>query len=194
MIPLKLKRRHLRAPLANKCIFIDEGTCFKGRVWNISEGGILLGGVGIFPTSKQFSVFFDLPLLPDFSLLSTSEIFSLSSESFDHSVYGAQVEVRRSFEHNFERLETGEDSSLNKNTGCEFVHLSNEAQRAIKKYVANFSVNIVYVLSLFEQGYHRKEVSDLIRKSISLLNYDENLKLSQSRQIVLHDYQSLESL
>ena len=154
----------------------------------------MLGGLGFYPASDEFSVFFDLPVLPDFSQLSTSEIFSLSKENFVHSIYGAQVAQRRSFEEGFERLMPQENLKLNKNVGCEFVHLSNDAQRLIKEYVANFSVNIVYVLSLFEQGYHRKEVSDLIRKSISLLNYDENLKLSQSRQIVLHDYQSLESL
>ena len=36
-----------------------------------------------------------------------------------------------------------EKSKLFKSIGCEFVHLSNDAQQAIKKYVANFSVNIV---------------------------------------------------
>ena len=188
MIPLKLKRRHLRAPLGNEFLFIDEGTFFKASILNISEGGGLLSDLAFFPESKQIPIFFDIPFLPDFSKMSTTEIFSLDQDSFKHNIHGAQIESRRNFEHE------EEDGKLVKKMGCEFVHLTNDAQEDVKRYVATFSINIIFVLSLFEQGHHRQEVSDLIRKSISLLNYDESLKLSETRQTILHDYQSLESL
>jgi len=188
MIPLKLKRQHLRAPLVNECLFIDEGTFFKGTILNISEGGGLLSDLNFYPDSKQFSLFFDLPILPDFSTLPASEIFSLDKNNFEHQIYGTLVESRRNFEAKLD------DGKRIKKMGAEFIDPSKDVQEGIKKYVSTFSINIIYVLSLFEQGHHRKAVSDLIRKVISLLNYDGSLKLSVSRQIVLHDYQSLESL
>ena len=42
--------------------------------------------------------------------------------------------------------------------GCEFVDLRSESQEEIKRYVAQYSVNIVYVLSLFEQGLNKEDI------------------------------------
>ena len=95
------------------------------------------------------------------------------------------MEVRREF--------YSEESNI-KNLGCEFIDIRREAQELIKDYVRTFGVDIVYTLTLFEQGTHKEEVSSLIRKCVELLGYDRAMSMAKIRENLLHDYQSLESL
>ena len=62
MIPLKLRRKHLRAPLHTFFIFKDEAVVRKGMAENISEGGLLLRVSDLKDVKSSFSVFFDLPV------------------------------------------------------------------------------------------------------------------------------------
>lgn len=184
MIPLKLRRKHLRAPLHTNFLYKDKNGVQKGIVENISEGGVYLTDLRSSPPNEVFDVYFDLPELVNFSSLPISEILSLGKESFKHHVFHAELEVKR----------LAEKASQVNAIGCEFFKIDSEQQLLIKNYVANYASNIIFTLSLFEQGVHRKDVKDLVMKSISLLNYPKIEKLSDLRQKLLHDYQSLESL
>lgn len=184
MIPLKLRRKHLRAPLHTNFLFKNENQVCKGVVLNISEGGLLLSGLSKPMTVDCLEIFFDLPQIVKFSNLPITDILSLGAENFKHFIYKAELEIRRQFQN--------PDSHYN--LGCEFLKLDDEARIRIKDFVSNYASNIVFTLSLFEQGVHRQDVKDLIRKSVSLLNYPQIEKLPELRQKLLHDYQSLESL
>ena len=184
MIPLKLRRKHLRAPLNTNFLFKDELGVQKGIVENISEGGLLLRADQSTFDGSSFSVFFDLPEIANFSNMPIFDIMSLSSENFRHRIFNAEIEAKR-------EVKLDEGKSL---IGCEFLRIDDEPQALIKKYVSNYASNIIFTLSLFEQGTHRRDVQDLIKKSLSLLNYPRIEKLSELRQRLLHDYQSLESL
>lgn len=185
MIPLKLRRKHLRAPLNTNFLFKDELGVQKGIVENISEGGALLVGLKNVPKSSTFNIYFDLPEIPNFSNLPIADIFALGSENFRHQIYLAEIEVRRNF-----KLPGTNTNCL----GCEFFSLETDHLLKIKNYVANYAANIIFTLALFEQGVHRKEVIELIRKAVHLMNYPKIEKISDLRQKLLHDYQSLESL
>ena len=185
MIPLKLKRRYLRAPMNNECLYKDSGFVGKAFVHNISEGGVLIGNLIEAPKSDQFTIFLEIPQLPDFTRMSTGELMLIGAESFDREIVGTIVEMRRS--------QTNEETGLFQ-AGCEFVDIRKEAQEKISDYVRNFSVNTVFSLTLFEQGTHRAEVKDLIRQCSNLLNYGRDLSMAKIREQLLHDYQSLESL
>jgi len=184
MIPLKLRRKHLRAPLHTSFLFKNENVVCKGVVSNISEGGVLLSSLNKLVSVDTFEIFFDLPQIVKFSNLPISDILSLGAENFKHHIFPAELEVRRQFQ--------GQDNLYQ--LGCEFFKLDDEPKNLIKEYVSNYAANIVFTLSLFEQGVHRKDVKDLIKKSVSLLNYPPIEKLPELRQKLLHDYQSLESL
>ena len=185
MIPLKLKRRYLRAPLNNECLIKVGKELLKGEVSNISEGGLLLKEFQVLPHDKQFSVFMEIPALPDFTKISTNELLDLGRGSFEFDIVGTIVEVKRS------KLN---ESSNTYEFGCEFADIRREAQEKINEYVRNFGVNIVFSLTLFEQGTHRSEVKVLIKKCVELLNYSNGMSMAKIREQLLHDYQSLESL
>ncbi len=185
MIPLKLRRRYLRAPLHTNFLYKDLNCVSKGKIENISEGGALLSLSGNLDDKVPFRIYIDLPEVPNFSNMPISEIYSLGKESFKHHVFHAEMAMRRATENN---------GSYMKRAGCEFVNIEIDDLKAISLYVQNYASSIVFVLSLFEQGVHRKDVHDLIRKTLGLLNYPETEKLAELRQKLLHDYQSLESL
>ena len=92
MIPLKLRRKHLRAPLNTFFIFKDAAGVRKGLSENISEGGLLLRSKNMDGVKSSFSIFFDLPEIANFSNMPISEILSLGRENFRHRVFNAEVE------------------------------------------------------------------------------------------------------
>ena len=168
-----------------ECLYKDSEFIGKALVYNISEGGVLLGELVNTPDSEQFTIFIEIPKLPDFTKMSTSELMLVGPESFSRDIVGTIVENRRSHKND----ETGLFQ-----IGCEFVDIRREAQEKISDYVRNFSVNTVFALTLFEQGTHRPEVKSLIRQCSTLLNYGKGLSMAKIREQLLHDYQSLESL
>ena len=189
MIPLNLKRRHLRAPLRNEVVVIDsDGSNCLASVGNISEGGIFIHGVQFSPQDNSFSLFFELPIIPDMTKFSRKELLNFDQGSFEYKVIGALAESRRVTE----SIDSNNHQAFS--VGCEFVDLRAESQEEIKRYVSQYSVNIVYVLSLFEQGTNKDEIKKLIKKCLSLLGYDVSISLNSLREKLLHDYQSLESL
>ena len=171
MIPLKLKRRYLRAPLNSECLIKAGKNLHSGLASNISEGGLLLKGFKLQPDESQFSVFMELPSLPDFTKVTTNELLNLGRETFEYDVIGTIVEVRRS------KLD---EESSSYEFGCEFADIRREAQEKICEYVRNFGVNIVFSLTLFEQGTHREEVKVLIRKCVELLNYPMDMSMAKN--------------
>ena len=184
MIPLKLRRKHLRAPLYTNVIYKGGDGVQKAIMENISEGGALISQVSSVPAEKNFDIFLDIPDLPNFSNLPIADVLSLGAENFRHHIFHAELEVRREFNR-------GETEIC---LGCEFLKIDEEANKLIKTYVSNYASNIVFTLSLFEQGVHRQEIKNLIEKTVHLLNYPKVEKMSELRQKLLHDYQSLESL
>ena len=118
MIPLNLKRRHLRAPLRNEIVVISDGgeNCLAS-VGNISEGGIFIHNVNFSVSEKGFSLFFEIPLIPDLTKYSRKEILNLNQDSFEYKVIGAMAESRREIE------AVNETNKQVYSVGCEFVDL-----------------------------------------------------------------------
>ena len=185
MIPLRLRRKHLRAPLNTHYLFEGDRVIEKGLVENISEGGLLLSGRQMNSPKKPFSIYFDLPEIVNFSSMPISEILSVGKENFKHHIIFAELEMRRA-------LPEGENKKHL--LGCEFTNIDHDSQSLIKEYVSNYAANIIFTLALFEQGVHRQDVKELIQKSVNLMNYPLVDKMTDLRQKLLHDYQSLESL
>ncbi|MAW07596.1 MAG: hypothetical protein CME61_04865 [Halobacteriovoraceae bacterium] len=186
MIPLKLKRRHLRAPLNNECLIKVDQHILKVNALNISEGGALLSELPNLEDRATITAFFEVPRLPSFSLMTTNDLFNLDRDKNFAEVQGVVLELKRKVLPN---SQSGVVSG-----GFEFVDLRRESQEKIKEYVSAFGANIVFTLSLFEQGVQKIEVKELIRKCVHALGYPDKMSLGKIRETLLHDYQSLESL
>ena len=99
MRDLKLKRQYLRSPLNTYFLYEDDEYVFKGKVSNISEGGILLKELPHVPEQDVIPVVLDLPKFPEFSTIPKGSLINLGKESFEHLIIRAKVKIKRSFEY-----------------------------------------------------------------------------------------------
>ena len=181
------RRVHLRAPLFTEILYEDNGDVLKGSVNNISEGGVLLENLPHVPEINLMPLLIDIPEFPIFSQIAKEKFFNLKTENLEREVIRVRAKIVRTFE-----AESAVDAIFVPKIGCEFVKPSSEIQESINHYVEVFAKNMVYLLSLFENG-NKKDI-DTIRHIAGFLGYKPQEKLVILRQKVLHDYQSLDSL
>lgn len=183
----RFKREYLRAPLITDFLYNDEGNVLKAKASNISEGGILLENLPHVPESDSMPLILDLPNYPIFSQMNRSRLLNAHNEDLERHIFRVQAKIVRSFE-----AKSDIDAIFIPKIGCEFVQSGVTAMETISHYVNVFTGNVVFLLSLFENG-SKKDV-DAIRQIAGFLGYDSEAKLLVLRQKVLHDYQSLEGL
>lgn len=183
------RRKHLRAPLKSDILYEMDGDVLKAHCLNVSEGGILIDQLPCVPEVKVMPIMFAMNLLPNFQGMGRERIMALRKSDLDQVVLRARTKIVRSFDGL-----SGVDKVFSTHIGCQFVNLEENAQESIKNYVAVFAKNIVYLLTLFESGQNSQEQTHVLRHVGDFLGYDTSIKISQLRQKVLHDYQSLEGL
>lgn len=181
------RRAHLRAPLFTELLYEDDGDVLKASVNNISEGGVLLESLPHVPEINFMPLILDLPRYPIFSQMPNNRILQLEPDNLERDVIRVRAKIVRSFE-----AQSAVEAIFVPKIGCEFVAPTEDAKEVIRNYVEVFAKNMVYLLSLFENG--TKKDIDLMRHIAGFLGYKEEEKLVILRQKVLHDYQSLESL
>jgi len=178
-------RGHKRAPFYSWCLYQHEDYGLKARVLNISEGGLLLESLPAIPAGNSFSVMIDLPLFPHLSMMTMKDLLKLCREELESSVIRAQVEAVRKVEG-----KSDVDHLFMVKIGSKFIGLGKQEKSRIETYVLSFSKNLVYLLSLFESGVTKPDKILFIKHVAKLLGYNDQQKISQIRQQVLHDYQS----
>lgn len=186
---MRSNRVHLRSPVNDELLYLCDGVVLKGVCENVSEGGVLLSRLGLVPSNKTFSILLPLIQYPEFSKISPQRIMGIERTSFDIEIIRAKVNIVRSFEGKSEV-----EKILMKNIGAKFVDLAEKDLYMIQGYVQNFTQNIIYLLTQFQNAGSKTTNIPYLRKMASLLGYDGNLKFPILRQKILHDYQSLESL
>lgn len=185
-----LKRRHLRAPLRLEFLYEDEGNALKGKIKNISEGGILLSEISKIPEINRLPVLIPIPHFPEFSQLGTEKLLTMANDHrFPKSVLRMRARIVRSF-----KGQTEVEKVFVDNIGCVFVNPDPNDIAIVREYVSIFARNVIYMLNLFESAGRSKETVECIRKMALLFGYRELDRLPILRQKLLHDYQSLESL
>lgn len=185
----RFQRAHLRAPLKTFVLFNDEQYVLKAKVFNISKGGIFLENLPHFPGVKLMPMMIDIVHYPDFQALRFDRIGQLAKRNFERNIFRAKAKIVRSFE-----SESDVDKVFVNNIGCEFVDLDEKKQDLILNYVNRFAKNTIFLLSLFENLNNKKEEINRLRFISGILGYDKDLPLPKLRQVVLHDYQSLEDI
>lgn len=180
------KRAHLRAPLKVDLLYVDDEFAHAARTLNISEGGILIDYMPKVPEIKALPIMLPIVYFPDLTSMSHEEIKSLKPQHLDKFVMRFRAKIVRSFE----GMTDAEKIFVNR-IGCEFVKPDLIQKKIIADYVSIFTRNIVFLLSLFQQG---QAAVPVLRHTAGLLGYNSEEKLNMLRLKVLHDYQSLESL
>ncbi len=185
----KFLREFLRAPLKSEVLYIDGENVFSAKTTNISEGGILLNSLPHVPEVNAIPLILVIPEYPKLSLMDTAQVRELKIGLLEHKVIKVKAKMVRNFDG-----KSAVEKILLKHIGCEFYPLSESNQKCVLDYVSTFAKNIVFLLSLFEANYQKKENLEFLKKVAEILGYDSKLSIPLLRQKVLHDYQSLESL
>ncbi|MFA6238266.1 MAG: PilZ domain-containing protein [Bacteriovorax sp.] len=185
----RLQRKHLRAPLKSICLYVDGEHVFKARVFNISEGGLLLSELPHIPEINALPLAIELLNFPRLSTLSYDQLKILNVDEFSRTILKTKCRMVRTFEG-----QSNVDKIFINFIGCEFYSQTPEFRQAVFHYVETFAKNTIYLLSLFESLANRAEQLELLRTVAHILGYDRRMKIPLLRAKVLHDYQSLESL
>jgi hypothetical protein len=180
----------LRAPLRKEFLYEDEGFALKGRIKNISEGGILLSEISKIPEINRLPVLVPILHYPEFSQLGDQKILTMQDDHrFPMTVLRMRARIVRSF-----KGQTDAEKVFVDNIGCEFVNPTADDISLVRDYVSIFARNVIYMLNLFENSGRSKEQAEIIRKLAKLFGYGMWERMPILRQKLLHDYQSLESL
>lgn len=169
-------------------LYSEDQLLLRGKVIDISRGGVLLGELSLLPRAKSLRIIFELPLYHDFSKV-----------NWNNSIWGAQqpqVEIL-SAEINIVRSFSSEDalSALFQNIGAEWVNPEASLLAKIDDYVALYKTNLRYILSLFETAQKNSSINQhLILFLSSLLGMERGLSLAHLRTKLMHRYQSVSQL
>lgn len=183
--PAGHKRKHLRAPLTTEVVYVKGGQVLKGRLVNISEGGLLARYFPSLDLDEEIHALINIPEYPPFQNQSLEEVRQLHKENLPHRIFRVKLKASRKLVD-----PTSEESIPQNYVGLYFVSVSSEAQIFISTYVRAFAQNIIFLLKLLE-GQRTQDIED-VRHMAKLLNYEDGLKVSLLRQKILHDYQSLQ--
>jgi len=184
------QRKHLRAPFKYCVLYVDDDFAFKARAVNISEGGMLLDQVPHFPEPGQSApLLISLPQYPLFKNFSLERLKSFNDEILKPKVLRLECEVIRKFgEAN--RLE----AVFSTKVGARFLNLNPSDKKAISAYVNVFAGNLIYLQILLDNMNSDDEGLEKVRELSKIMGYEPDMKISQLRKEIHHDYKSLQWL
>jgi len=179
------KRQHLRAPLVSPFVYSRAGRVLKGLVENISEGGMLLKHMPPLHLDEEIWGVFEIVQYPVFSHYKFDELNLMDRKSFNSQIIRVQIRPVRKVELK------GEGNIVSRYIGVVFLDHHNEKKIVVSDYVKTFTKNIIFLLKKIESNIGNGEMSE-IRLLAELLGYPKEIKISNLRQKVLHDYQNLQ--
>lgn len=184
---LEYTRQFLRAPLREYCLFEDEGFVHKARIANVSEGGVRIDQIAHFPSASSIMMMFPIPQFPEFKNFNLIRLKSFSSEMFPRKIIKVQGEMVRRV-----GITTAVDDVFDASIAVSFVDLAAANKSIIDEYVVKTCGNIICLLKLIDGSAAYSEYGESARLLAAILGYTNNLKLSELRKVVEHDYKSLQ--
>lgn len=189
MIGSKYDRKHLRAPCISTVLFADDDYVFKTEMVNISEGGMLLKGLPHFPQKDIVPMMIRLPFFPPFINFSLQKMKDFTFDVFSPKILRIKAHmVRRVGE------TTNVDDVFKSRLGIQFDLIDTIALKQISDYVMTFTNNIVFLQTLLEQANSDEEAMEKAKVLASILGYNSNVRISELKMTVGHDYKSLQWL
>lgn len=183
------QRRHLRAPFKENILYADGPHVLKAKTLNISEGGLLLSELPSIPNDSEISLMISLPQLPNLKNFGLLKMQTFSKELFGKHVIRARGRLVRRDE-----LAQSLDNIFQTRFGLEFTILGKEEQKCIEEYISTFSSNIIFLQTLIDSFNTDEETKIRTRTLAKILGYDHTEKIAHLRNLVTHDYKSLQWL
>jgi c-di-GMP-binding flagellar brake protein YcgR len=184
------KRSHLRAPYKEHVLYVDDNFVFKAHTLNISEGGMLLDLIPHFPDEEtEVPLMISLPQYPYFKNFTLQKLKSFSKDMFTTKVVRLKCKMVRKF-----GIQSKVDHAFTSRVGVRFTDIKPMEKKLIADYVNVFSSNLIYLQVLIDSMYADKSNLEKIRLLSQILNYEEDIKISQLRRDVQQDYISLQWL
>ena len=151
---------------------------------------MLLDQVPHFPEPGHSApLMISLPQYPLFKNFSLERLKSFNDEILRPKVVRLNCEVIRKF---------GESNSIDEvfstKVGAKFLDLDTATKKAISSYVDVFAGNLIYLQILLDNMNSDDEGLEKVRELSKILNYDPDMKISQLRKEIHHDYKSLQWL
>jgi hypothetical protein len=183
------QRTYLRAPHREEILYVENDFVFKAATINISEGGLLLDEVGHFPESDLIPFMLRLKQYPYFKNYTLEKLQSYSQEMFDSAVIRFNASLVRKI-----GLNSATDGLLASRIGLQIKEISPFDKARVSNYVDVFSSNLIYLQVLIDTLHADKKNLEKIRIIAKVIGYSHVKKMSQLRQVVEHDYKSLQWL
>jgi hypothetical protein len=174
------QRKHLRAPYHFEALYAFDGKMQKVACLNLSEGGMLLKGLDFFP-QQETNVLISLPQFPPFKNFTIEKLKDFSLDIFPKKVIAAKVKLVRL-------------DKIGLTAGVQFVQLAAPHQKFIAEYVESLLSNIIHLLTLIDSVNFDPESLTKTRYMSKLMGYGAEIKIAHLRQIITHEYRSLQWL
>ncbi len=182
-------RSHLRSPCKISALFEDDGFVYKVKTLNVSEGGILLDQISHLPMESIVPMMIPIPQFPEFKNYDLEKLRNFSKEMFPNKVIRVMAKmVRRDGE------TVAVDDVFKSRIGIQFAEISPQSQKVVADYVAVYSGNIVRLQQYIEGSSSFEEYLESARILGQVLGYPSDIRLAELRQLVAHDYMSLQWL
>lgn len=180
-------RKYLRAPVHRWALYSDDDVLLRGKVIDISHGGVLLGELSLLPKNKEFLIFFELPLYDDFSKINWQQGL-LGSYQVKTQILSTPIKIVRHYQ-------KGDDvSALFENIGATWINPSEAFLAIVDNYIDGYRTNLRFLLSLFESSNKNKNNDQLIIFLTSLLGIEIGPSLAHLRTKLMHRFQSVSQL
>jgi hypothetical protein len=174
------QRKHLRAPYRFEIMYAYDQKMHRQHCLNISEGGMLISEVDFFP-QQETSVLLSLPQFPPFKNFTIEKLKDFTIDLFPKKVIPAKVKLVRM-------------DKVAKTAGVKFVAISGPHQKFIAEYVESLLSNIIHLLTLIDSVNFDTESLEKTRYLSHLMGYGQEIKIAKLRQVIGHEYRSLQWL
>jgi hypothetical protein len=183
------QRRFLRAPFREVIIYADGEIVSQAKALNISEGGLLLGEIPVFPNRDEVPLLIALPQIPIFRNFSLLKMQTFSKDLFPKQIIRVKARMVRR-----EELSLDLENLFRSRFGLEFVKVDPLDQKKIDTYVTSFASNLIYLQTLIDSVSNDEESKLKVRVLAGILGYRDSERLAQLRSTVHKEYRSLQWL
>jgi hypothetical protein len=183
------QRRHIRAPFHFNVLYEDQDYVFKAKALNISEGGMLLDQLPYFPENDAVALMLSIPKFQSFKNFDVLKLKEFSLDLFGEKIIRLKAQMVRK-----EGIKSDIDQIMASRIGVAFTQIGEHEIKAIEEYSQNLLSNVVHLLALIDSVNYDEEALIKVKLLSQILGYDKELKLAKLRQIVHHEYVSLQWL
>ena len=166
-----------------------EDMYLRLKLLNISEGGLLLHQIPHLPINESVPLMFLIPKFPYFKNFSLEKL-----KTFDRGILPSKVIRLKGRLIRREGATTSVDDVFKTRIGLQFTEAEPWVQTLVADYVSIFSSNIIQLQKLIEDSSSFADAKYSVRILAEILGYKSNMKISELRQVVGHDYRSLQWL